>query len=216
MGTPTVFLPAPPVLLISDRRMAGRPLDEVVAAAIAGGCRWIMLREKDLSPAARMTLAQRLAVRAGAAGATLIVNDDLAAAAVGAGIHLPQGRLVATARRALGAEALIGVSAHSAAEAEAAALDGADYVTLSPVFPTASKPGYGPALTPAGLADVAATLPIPVLALGGVSPGTAGQCRRAGAAGIAVMGGVMRAADPAAAMQELIAAWTEGKSDASR
>ncbi len=87
-----------------------------------------------------------------------------------------------------------------------AAESGADYVTLSPVFESASKPGYGPALGPAGLHALAARLTIPVVALGGVGVGNAGTCLGAGAAGVAVMGAVMAAADPGAAAGKLLAA----------
>ena len=77
-----------------------------------------------------------------------------------------------------------------------AASAGADYVTLSPIFPSASKPGYGPALGTNILGE-AAKLGIPVLALGGVTADKAAACRAAGAAGIAVMGPAMRSSDPA-------------------
>jgi thiamine-phosphate pyrophosphorylase len=140
------------------------------------------------------------------------VNADLAAAqaAGAAGLHLPAGgdpaARLAEARQALGPGALLGVSAHGLAAAEAAAAAGAGYVTLSPVFESASKPGYGPALGPARLADMAARLAVPAIALGGVVAGNAGACLRAGAAGVAVMGAVMAAADPGAAASEILAA----------
>ncbi|HEY2540814.1 MAG TPA: thiamine phosphate synthase, partial [Stellaceae bacterium] len=108
----------------------------------------------------------------------------------------------ATARARL-LRALIGVSAHSAADAAAQLRAGADYVTISPVFLTASKPGYGPALGLDGLAAAAAA-PGPVLALGGITAENAGLCRAAGAAGVAVMGDVMRADDPQATVADLV------------
>ena len=87
---------------------------------------------------------------------------------------------------------------------ERAAHAGADYVTLSPIFATASKPGHGPALGPDGLAHVAARLAVPVIALAGVGADNAAACLDAGAAGVAAMGAVMRAADPRAATATLI------------
>ena len=87
------------------------------------------------------------------------------------------------------------------------ALIGAAYATLSPVFPTAPKPGYGPPLGLAGLARLARTVPdLPVYALGGIDAASAAACRGAGAAAVAVMGAVMRAAEPEAATRELLAA----------
>jgi thiamine-phosphate pyrophosphorylase len=81
---------------------------------------------------------------------------------------------------------------------------GADYVTVSPVFLTASKPGYGPALGLDGLAHIVERVAGPVIALGGVTAANAASCRAAGAHGIAVMGEVMRAADPRAAVDAIL------------
>ena len=88
---------------------------------------------------------------------------------------------MAAARVALGAGALIGVSAHDGAGAAAAVDAGADYVTLSPIFPSISKPGYGPALGLAAIREASAR--VPVLALGGVTHETVAECLDAGAAG---------------------------------
>ena len=103
---------------------------------------------------------------------------------------------VAAARRLLGPNGLVGLSAHSLADLRAAARAGADYATLSPIFASASKPGYGPALG-LGVLREAAILGIQIVALGGIGPDEARACRAAGAAGVAVMGGLMRASDPA-------------------
>src|SRR5262249_9525805 len=137
-----------------------------------------------------------------------MVHGDIAAAAkAGAGgIHLSGPAQIAEARTVLGLGRLIGVSAHDEAEIVAAAATGADYVTLSPIFPSASKPGYGPALGLEGLAAVAGRSPLPVIALGGITGSSARACLSAGAAGIAVMGEVMRAAAPTAVTNELLQA----------
>ena len=82
---------------------------------------------------------------------------------------------------------------------------GADYVTASPVFVTASKPGYGPALGLDGLARIVGRAPGPVVALGGITPQNAALCFEAGARGIAVMGEVMRATDPQATVEDMLA-----------
>jgi thiamine-phosphate pyrophosphorylase len=174
-----------------------------------------MLREKDLDPAARRELLRALVALGAPFGATVTVNGDLAAAGAcgAAGVHLPTGGDLEAARRALGPDALLGASTHSLDEAQAAAGTGADYVTLSPIFESASKPGYGPALGPAGLAAVATRLPIPVIALGGVVAGNAAACLQAGAAGVAVMGAVMApgtgGADPGAVTSQLLATLAE-------
>ena len=197
-----------PLLAVTDRH-GPRPLIETVAAVLDGGGRWVWFRDKDLHPPERRDLAARIAERVRASGGVLTVGGDADLAAdLGAGLHLGGGTdlsVIAAARQRVGA-ALVGVSAHTLRDVAAAAEGGADYVTLSPVFATASKPGYGPALGLGAIAE-AARIGILVVALGGIDTVTAAGCRRYGAAGLAVMGGLMRAADPAAETRALLSAW---------
>ena len=204
---------APPsrLLLVTDRHQAAAPLDAIVAEAVRAGARWIWLRDRDMERAERRDLALRLRDAARRGGARLSIGGDvdLAAELAADGVHLPAGASVAAARARLGADMLIGISAHGSDDVATAHAQGADYVTLSPIYPTASKPGYGPALGLAGLAR-ASRLGIPVVALGGITVERAADCRRAGAAGVAVMGELMRAA----ARPGGIAAAVEGFSQA--
>jgi thiamine-phosphate pyrophosphorylase len=199
-------LPVPPLLVISDRSQARRSLVEVAEAAFAGGCRWFSLREKDLPAAERRALLAELVTLGRRYGATIMAHEDIdtVEAAGAAGVHLPGGSDPALVRRRL-PEGLIGVSTHSAAEATALLHAGADYVTLSPIFLTDSKPGYGPALG-LDVLTAAAAAPRPVIALAGITSDNAAQCLAAGASGIAVMGEIMRAADPEAAIRRFLAA----------
>jgi len=198
-------LPVPPLLVISDRRQARRPLEEVAEAVFAGGCRWFSLREKDLTPEERRVLLGELVSLGRRFGAVVTAHEDIeAVAAIGAdGVHVPGGGSPDAVRARLPG-ALIGASAHSADEAAALLRAGADYVTVSPVFMTASKPGYGPALGLEALASVAARSPGPVVALGGITPENAAQCIAAGARGVAVMGEVMRSVDPQATVERIL------------
>ena len=200
-------LPVPPLLVISDRRQARRPLEDIAAAAFAGGCRWFSLREKDLPPDERRALLAALVALGRRVGAIVTAHEDIeTVAAVGAdGVHLPSGGSPPLARARLPG-ALVGASAHSSGEAAALLRAGADYVTASPVFVTASKPGYGPALGLYGLARIVTEAPGPVVALGGITPENAAQCVIAGARGIAVMGEVIRAADPQAMVERILGA----------
>jgi thiamine-phosphate pyrophosphorylase len=201
------MLPVPPLLVISDRRQARQPLQQIVEAVFAGGCRWFSLREKDLPPDERRALLDGLVTLGRRFGAVVTAHEDIeAVAAVGAdGVHLPSdGSPVAARARLPGA--LIGASAHSAEEAAALLRAGADYITASPVFITASKPGYGPALGLDGFARIVAQARGPVVALGGITAENAATCFTAGARGIAVMGEVMRAADPQATVEHLLRA----------
>ncbi|WP_267425406.1 thiamine phosphate synthase, partial [Methylobacterium sp. GC_Met_2] len=161
-----------PLLAVTDRHGHARPLAETVQAILKGGGRWIWFRDRDLEPVARRRLGEAVAARVRTAGGVLTVGGDVALArALGAdGVHFGGGsdaEAIAAARDALGAGALIGVSAHAAHEVAQAAGNGADYVTLSPIFPTLSKPGYGPALGPDGIV-AARTAGLPVVALGGI------------------------------------------------
>ncbi|HYD64621.1 thiamine phosphate synthase [Azospirillum sp.] len=203
------MLPAPPVLLITDRHQAAQPLPELAERAFAAGLRWLSLRDKGLPDAERAALARTLVARARPWDATVTVHGDpeLARAAGAAGVHLPDGGDATAVRALLGPRALIGVSAHDGAGLARAAAQGADYATLSPVFPSPSKPGYGPPLGLDGFARLAANAPLPVLALGGIDAGNAAAVRGAGAAGVAVMGALLRA-DTAEATARLLAAFT--------
>ena len=200
-------LPVPPLLVISDRQQACRPLEGVAEAVFAGGCRWFSLREKDLPGQERRALLAALVLLGHRFGAVVTAHQDIeAVAAVGAdGVHLPSGGDPETARARLPG-ALIGASAHTADQAAMPLRSGADYVTVSPVFLTASKPGYGPALGLEGLSRIVAQAPGPVIALGGITPENAISCLGAGARGIAVMGEAMRSADPRATVEAILRA----------
>ena len=200
-------LPVPPLLVISDRHQAGRPLEEVAEAVFAGGCRWFSLREKDLPPEERRALLAALVALGHRFGAAVTAHEDIeAVAAVAAdGVHLASRGSPEAARARL-PDALIGASAHSADEAVALLRAGADYVTASPVFLTPSKPGYGPALGLEGLSHIVARSPGPVIALGGITAENAASCIAAGARGVAVMGEIMRAGDPGAATAAILGA----------
>lgn len=187
----------PPLLLLTDRWQATRPLIDVVRAAVDGGARAVVLREKDLPAAPRAALAATLRDVLSAVDGTLIVAAP--APLAGCGVHLAADDAAPVPR-----PVLVGRSCHDAAEVSTATAEGVDYLTLSPVFLTASKPGYGPALGMSGLTSLCDATDTPVYALGGIAPGNAAACRAAGAAGVAVMGTVMRAADPSSTVDQLL------------
>jgi thiamine-phosphate pyrophosphorylase len=202
-----VKLPAPPLLLVTDRRQARRPLVEVVGAALVAGCRWVSVREKDLPEEEQIALARMLLPMARRHGARLMVHGDAALAkACGAdGVHLPSGSDLAAARALLGADKLVGVSIHIVTEAEALDPTVIDYAIAGPAFETASKPGYGPEIGRKGLAEIARASRVPVLAIGGLNAVRAAEVLAVGPVGIAVMGGIMRASDPGQEVRALMA-----------
>ena len=203
MTPPTTL---PPLLVLTDRRAAaahGHSLEDTVAAAVAGGARAVVLREKDLLPGERSRLARTLQQLLGPVGGVLLAASD--PTPVTDGVHLAEDDPMPSDPTAAGF--FLGRSCHDAAGLTRAAREGCAYVTVSPVFPSASKPGYGPPLGSEGLRALVESAPLPVYALGGVDTATAPACREAGAAGLAVMGAVMGAADPASTVAALLAAW---------
>ncbi|MEW6771239.1 MAG: thiamine phosphate synthase [Bacillota bacterium] len=184
-------------VIVGSAHTASRPVPDVAAAAIRGGAGMIQLREKELPARAFFELAQVLRRLTGEAGVPLIINDrvDIAAAVGADGVHLGQEDLpLAAARRILGGRAIIGVSAHSVAEAVAAERDGADYVGVGPVFATPTKPE----LEPKGVAllnDVLNAVNLPVFAIGGITPENAAVLVTAGVNRVAVVSAVTGAPD---------------------
>jgi thiamine-phosphate pyrophosphorylase len=202
-----VKLPDPPLLLVTDRHQARQPLAEVVRGALVAGCRWVSLREKDLAADDQVALARTLSPIIRRHGARFSVHGDAALAkACGAdGVHLGAGSDTARARALLGVDALIGVSIHKMNEAEAIDSRAVDYAIAGPAYETPSKPGYGPEIGREGLGEIARACPVPVIAIGGINAARVAEVLAAGPRGIAVMGSVMRAADPGQAMKALLA-----------
>jgi len=200
-------LPDPPLLLVTDRHQARRPLADIVSAAVEAGCRWISLREKDLPDDEQVPLARSLAAAAHRHGARFTVHGEaeLAKLAAADGVHLSSGRDPGAARGLVGPERLVGVSIHTVTEAEAIDPSAVDYALAGPAFETISKPGYGPEIGRLGLGDIVRAAPVPILAIGGINTVRVGEVIAAGCAGVAVMGGVMRAADPAQEVKALLA-----------
>lgn len=197
----------PVVHLITDRTLEPDPARRA-AAALAGfppGRVAVHLREKDLGGAALLALARTLAAACHGRGQLLLVNDrlDVALAAGADGVHLPSsGVPPADARRLLGAAAVVGVSCHSADDVRRARDGGATFATFGPVYDTPSKRRYG---SPVGLAALrdAASLGLPLVALGGVTPARVPEVLAAGASGVAAIRAWLAAPDPAAAIRAL-------------
>ncbi len=185
-------------VVLDPRLTSGRALLDVARSALRGGATVLQFRDKDASTREALAAAAALAALARAAGARLIVNDraDVAAAADASGVHLgPDDLSVAAARALLGPRALIGFSAGTPAEARDAERAGADYLGTGAVYGTLSKADAGPPIGVDGLESVIRATGLPVVAIGGVTPGRAAPCIRAGAAGVAVITAVTLAAD---------------------
>jgi len=208
-----VKLPDPPLLIVTDRHQTRRPLTDVVTAALSAGCRWVSLREKDLSEDDQIAFVTTLLPIARRYGASLTLHGEasLAKASHVDGAHLPAGSDPIAARKLLGPGKLVGVSIHTVNEAEAIDPNVVDYAIAGPAFETASKPGYGPEIGRKGLAEIARAARVPVLAIGGLNATRAAEVLAAGPLGIAVMGGVMRADDPGRETKGLLSVLARAK-----
>jgi thiamine-phosphate pyrophosphorylase len=161
----------------------------LVECAVAARVSFVQLREKNLSAHTLYELAAGAARIVSGSATRVLVNDraDIARASGCDGVHLSTRSLEAqSVRRTFGEEFLIGVSAHTLAEAHAAREGGADFAVFGPVFDTPSKRAYGSPLGLEALRGAARSLsPFPLVALGGISEGQVGEVMRAGAAGVA-------------------------------
>jgi thiamine-phosphate pyrophosphorylase len=180
--------------------------EELTRLGIAGGADTIQLREKGGSTRRMIEVAKRMAAVCRQAGVPLIVNDriDVAIAANADGVHLGQSDFpIPLAREMLGQDKLIGGSAATLDEARICLAEGADYVGFGPVYVTGSKADAGPVSGPTVLKQVVETIPLPVIAIGGVTAENIPEVMQTGAHGIAVISAVCCQIDPEGATRTL-------------
>ncbi len=193
--------------LVTDRSLSrGRTLEEIVRAAIAGGVTTIQLREKEASTADFHALGLIVRDLTRAAGVTFIVNDrlDIALACSADGVHVGQDDMpAAVARRLIGPDRILGVTAADAEQARLAVEAGADYIGCNAVWATPTKTDTGAPLGTAGLRDLVADSEAPVVAIGGIKAANAPDVLATGVAGIAVVSAICSAENPEAAAREL-------------
>ncbi|CUR58705.1 Thiamine monophosphate synthase [metagenome] len=180
----------PRLVVLTDRAQLrlGRALVRTVRECADAGLSAVVVREHDLAPSRRSALVEELVSIPGLTVISSRVPDPSAH-----GLHCAAHQLAPSSGP-------WGRSCHSRAEVARAAGEGASWVTLSPYAVSASKPGHGPALQPGAFVGH----PVPVLALAGIDASNAASARAAGAHGVAVMGAVMRAADPASVVSRLL------------
>lgn len=194
--------------VITDSKLSrGRSHEEVARQAIAGGASIIQLRDKEASTRELVEVGARLRALTREAGVTYIVNDrlDVALAVEADGVHLGQDDMPARlARRLLGQGKILGLSATNLQEALQAEGDGASYLGVGPIFPTATKPDAAPAMGLEALAEVVRRVSIPVVAIGGITGDNAERVVSTGVDGVAVVSAVVSAPDIQAAARELL------------
>lgn len=197
------------LIVITDRTLVGpRSVEGVVDEALAAGARAIQLRDKTATARSLLDQALRLREKTRQWGALLFINDrfDVALAAEADGVHLgPDDLPLEVVRPSTPAGFLIGASTDDPTTARELDAAGADYIGCGTVFPTSTKEDAGEAIGIDGLARVVAAVNIPVVGIGGVTPGTARVIAEAsGAAGVATVGAVMSATNPAEAVHQLL------------
>ena len=175
---------------------------ELAELAIDGGADTIQFRQKAGETRQLILVAKEMQALCRKAGVTFIVNDrvDVAIASQAEGIHLGQNDFpIDLARKLMGEEAIIGGSASNLEEARKCLLEGADYVGFGPVYPTTSKEDAGPVGGLGLLKQVVKEIPLPIIAIGGLTRENTPMVMEAGAHGIAVISAVCCQEDPAEA-----------------
>ncbi|MDQ7778506.1 MAG: thiamine phosphate synthase, partial [Planctomycetota bacterium] len=184
----------------------GRDGLRIITEVLAGGAKWIQLREKRMADRALLDYAVKARRLTREQGARLIINDrvDIALLCGADGVHLGGDDVsVRAARRLAGGSLIIGATSHSPVEALARAAEGADYVSVGPVFASVTKPG----LEPRGLAfvrHVARSFKLPFVAIGGINRGNVKSVARAGARWFAVSAAILTARDVRSATRRLV------------
>lgn len=184
-------------LVTDDGCLQGRALLDCVREALEGGVTLVQYRAKTASSAEMYNEALQLKALCDSFNVPLIINDrlDIAMAVVAAGVHLGQDDLpCAAARKILGEDYIIGVSAHNQAEAKAALQSGADYLGCGAVFGTATKADVKKLGTD-GLAAICKAKGLPVVGIGGVTADNYRDVRAAGADGAAIVSGILAQPD---------------------
>ena len=184
--------------LVTDRLlMSTKTLGEAVEQAIAGGCTLVQLREKEISSLDFYVLASEMKKITDRYGIPLIINDriDIAMAVDAAGVHIGQKDIPADiARKVIGKDMLLGVSAASVAEAVNAAITGADYLGVGAMFPTGTKPDAG-FVSMEELGRIRKAVDIPIVVIGGISKENAMLFQPMGIDGLAVVSAVIAQPD---------------------
>lgn len=201
--------------VITNRHLCvPKPLLTVISEILDVGVKAIQLREKDLDDADLYRLAQPISELCRTNNAHLFINTNVQIAVdVGAaGVHLPDTDIsIQEVKARSDYDFLIGCSVHSVDTAKKREVEGADFVTYSPIYPIKSKPEYGPAVGVANLKKLVKQVNLPVFALGGIKPEQASECLAVGASGVAVMSGIMSPTDAAQRAKDYLSALCDGK-----
>ena len=193
--------------LVTDRGLSrGRRNLDIIRAAVAGGVTMVQLREKEATTREFYQEGLKIKEFLGEHNVPLIINDrlDIALALDAEGVHVGQDDMpVAVARRILGDDKIIGASVVDVAEAREAEAAGADYLGLSPIFVTSTKPDLTAQIGIDGIAPIRQAVRIPIVGIGSMSAENAFEAVRAGLDGVAVVSAICSQRDPEAAARAI-------------
>jgi thiamine-phosphate pyrophosphorylase len=193
--------------LVTDRELSlGRPLEEIVEAAVKGGVTMVQLREKECNSREFYDIALRMKQLLQPFGVPLIINDrlDIALAVDADGLHLGQSDLPwQVARELLGDEKILGLSVENMEQVHIANLANVDYIGISPVFATQTKTDTETPFGLEGVRTVTAITRHKTVAIGGINESNAAAVIEAGADGIAVVSAIVSADNPENAAKTL-------------
>lgn len=196
-------------LVVGPADCRGRPVAEVVAAALRGGVTLVQLRDKEATPERYLETGRELRGLCRKAGVPFVVNDRFEAVELlqADGLHVGQEDIEpAAARKAIGPDRLLGLSVHAPGQLAAIAEGAVDYLGVGPVFPTLSKADARAASGAEGIAAIRAASRLPIVGIGGLDAGRAALPIQAGADGVAVVSAIAGAEDPEAAARALVRA----------
>jgi len=200
--------------LVTDRRACGgRTLPDLVKAAIDGGLKLLQYREKELPKQETFEVARVLRELTRSAGVTFIINDslDLALAVEPEGVHLGQEDLpLPLARKILGHRKIIGISVRDTLAAQQAVREGADYISVGPIFSSQTKQVFSP-MGCGIIREIRKVSDLPLFGIGGIDPMNACEVIRAGADGVAVISSLHQSKDVTEATRAFVGLLRECK-----
>lgn len=183
---------------VTDRGYLGeKTLIQAVRESLEGGVTFVQLREKSLDEASFLTEAKEIGALCREFGVPFVVDDnvDIALAAGADGVHVGQSDMAAgAARKKLGNDKILGVSAETVEQAVLAEKNGADYLGVGAVFPTGSKDDADD-VSIETLREICAAVKIPVVAIGGISEKNVGRLAGSGICGVAVISAIYAQSD---------------------
>lgn len=190
----------PKLYLITDRKLFDnlKSFYYAVERALKGGIKFLQLREKDLSTKALLNMAYDLRSITKQYNALFLINDrlDLALCVNADGVHLTQKSIPPSAiKKVINKKLLLGVSTHSLYEAQKAQEEGADFLTLGPVYHTPSKLKYGKPLGLKALKDITSIISLPIFAIGGINHDNINEVMTTGVYGVAMIRGILNQDD---------------------